>query len=159
LIFYWLVGLLEGEGCFTESGNWNLPRVNITMTDPDVVERAAQILSGLCECQLRVKATDRSAVGRKTTYNVSCSGSRAVKVMRHLLDAGAMGLRRHKRIESILREYDSGKHKPYRTDNQKAEIISMFRGGASKSDVAKMFALSRTDSWRFEKKAKQIEEK
>lgn len=48
---YWLAGLLEGEGSFlsvpTRQGahRYKTPRIQLCMTDRDVVERAARILN------------------------------------------------------------------------------------------------------------------
>lgn len=44
--FFWLAGLLEGEGCFSvrQDGQRRSPKVLINMTDKDVIERVAALV-------------------------------------------------------------------------------------------------------------------
>jgi hypothetical protein len=102
--FHWLVGLLEGEGCFqlrsekrrykSSAYEYWYPKIILRMTDRDVVERAA----GLLGCKsIHQRA---NGVGCRDSFEFSLSGSRAVKFMR---DAQPFfGERRQAKIAEIL---------------------------------------------------------
>ncbi len=90
--FMWLVGLLEGEGCFTAGAGW--PKIALQMTDRDVVARAAKLFG----CGVSTKAPSKSATNapRKTVYATVISGAAAIDWMRALRPY--MGERRQARI-------------------------------------------------------------
>ena len=89
---HWLVGLLEGEGCFTLDRY--SPVIKLLMTDKDVVERAAALLGNT-----KVSERKRPA-GRKTAYATQVFGSPAIELMKIMQPL--MGLRRKQRIEEVL---------------------------------------------------------
>lgn len=94
----WLAGLLEGEGSFTwRSGR--TPKVGITMTDLDVLERVQHLLGGHIW-----EATPKEAHHKKA-WIWYVHGSPAVAVM-HLV-APHMGTRRSQRIASVLATYEA----------------------------------------------------
>jgi hypothetical protein len=100
--FHWLVGLLEGEGCFGLSPGrayktsvYRYPRIVLNMTDEDVVARGAQLLG----CKYH-----RQRHGRhKDTFTACLQGKRAADLMQALLPH--MGARRQQRIVAILEGY------------------------------------------------------
>lgn len=99
----WLAGLLEGEGCFTvhrdrrSSGRRPRVRVELNMTDEDVVRQAAQIFDP--PSNVRRQAASRSP--RHTdTWTATWSGYRAEYVMRRVLPY--MGERRSAKINELL---------------------------------------------------------
>jgi hypothetical protein len=97
---YWLAGLLEGEGWFGRSHH-KVPCIVVTMTDEDVIGRAAALLGNKV-----VKQPKR--VG-KQAWSVSLYGHRAVEWLRVLQPL--MGDRRAERIAELLEEWDARAHK------------------------------------------------
>ena len=95
----WLVGILEGEGCFhIPTGNRYSPRVSVRMCDKDIVERAHR-LTGATSSVVRVTRTPR-----KPAYDLNVTGPRAVALMRIVLPH--MGKRRGAKIRGILGGWD-----------------------------------------------------
>lgn len=91
----WLAGLLEGEGCFTHSYRRGInfaPKIQLAMTDEDVVLRAQALMGG------RVRSSTREPW--KTLYTVIVSGAAAVALMRQLLPH--MGERRSDRMLGLM---------------------------------------------------------
>lgn len=88
----WLAGLLEGEGTF-DLHKGKYPRVRVSMTDRDVVGRAASLLGTGIRMSI-------STVGHKATYHAELSGARAAAVMLDLLPF--MGARRSSKIAEVL---------------------------------------------------------
>lgn len=105
----WLAGLLEGEGCFTRTGN-GAPAVDgskkyrvavsVGGNDRDVIEHAARLMKSSAR---RIEPTPGS---RATDYwTVSISGPRAEAVMLAVLPF--MGERRSARIAQLLADHPS----------------------------------------------------
>ena len=101
----WLAGLLEGEGYFgiiRNHGKLNgdrtkvylYPRIGVSMTDRDVIERVARFWSG------KVSVVKPAGVSKKTSYRTHLFGKRAVRMMRLLRPL--MGERRRKQIDNTL---------------------------------------------------------
>ena len=90
---YWLAGLFEGEGCFTMKRK-NYPIATISMTDKDVIERAAKIVNH------KVTSSQPKTPNRKRRYTVSLCGYNAIRLMEILYRH--MGHRRQSRITEIL---------------------------------------------------------
>ncbi len=103
--FYWLVGLLEGEGCFTISKSryrgaiYLYPRLALNMTDEDVVARAAALLGAKYH---RVKTAT------KDTFQTRIISAPALTLMRKLLPH--MSHRRQSRIRELLAMFDADYH-------------------------------------------------
>ena len=102
----WLVGLLEGEGCFTvasdnrrtaHAASYRRAQILLSMTDKDVVLGAQALMGGtLTMLPVRRKMT-------KPGYQLSLRGSAAVEWMRAMRPH--MGLRRKERIDALLKEF------------------------------------------------------
>lgn len=88
----WLAGLLEGEGTF-DLHKGRYARIRISMTDRDVLGRAAHLMGG------RVRMT-LHAPGLKPMFHTEVTGTRAEGIMRELLPY--MGARRSAKIGEIL---------------------------------------------------------
>lgn len=96
----WLAGLLEGEGCF-HLGHHLAPNgkkypqhsIRLSMSDLDVVERAATILDVAVHKHTVLKSG-------KTMWRICVYGQKAIKWM-HLLYPH-MGSRRRAKIDEIL---------------------------------------------------------
>lgn len=98
--FYWLVGLLEGEGSFTKGAPSapNSPRINVQMTDEDVIARIA-IMFGRKYNRYVSKNPKH-----KPTYVVRCTGLKAVNLM--VMIQPYMSIRRQGQIQTALDSYD-----------------------------------------------------
>lgn len=74
--FFWLVGLLEGEGNFSITKN-NIPRIRLQMTDLDIIARVANMLDIPIYTHEHKKP-------KKTMYEVSYGGEKASHLMQEL---------------------------------------------------------------------------
>ena len=116
--FAWLVGLLEGEGCFTLNGSWNnkQPCILLQMTDKDIVDKASRILGGNGFVFGRERKGD--TYGKKIMYRYAISSTLAIFWMKSLLPH--MGERRQKQIKYIIEYWESS---PRRKSNVVLPII------------------------------------
>lgn len=97
--FFWLVGLMEGEGCFRGDRGY-YPGIYLQMTDIDVVQKAAKLFrkSG------RVCKTIHWRSKTRPLYVIRICGKEAMGWMCRMYPH--MGRRRKKQIENTLKEYD-----------------------------------------------------
>lgn len=87
----WLAGILEGEGCFYFK---RTPMVKLSMTDEDVVERAAKLVGKQC------RKANRPTVSGKSVYLLEIHGEKAIRLMESILPY--MGGRRSNKIREVL---------------------------------------------------------
>ena len=84
---FWLVGILEGEGHFRF---YTTQEIVLTMTDEDVMMKAALIFGKLTGEYCSIKERPRLTTGGLTAYNINLCGQRARIVMqavvRHMGD-------------------------------------------------------------------------
>lgn len=83
--FYWLVGLLEGEGTFLapSPSRPNEPRVEVEMKDYDVIARAGVLLGVSVVTRLRQRRRKgHLELETVVIYRVRVSGRRAVRLLR-----------------------------------------------------------------------------
>lgn len=101
--FYWLAGLLEGEGSFSlgPPSAPNSVRITLCMTDRDVVARVAALWN-VAYHEVREERTRER--GWKPAYQVILRGRRAVDFMHELLPL--MGERRQLQIRRALASYN-----------------------------------------------------
>ena len=102
----WLVGLMEGEGCFSvaksgSSGKYTTPLMSLVMTDKDVLDKASHMMNAigrraLTRCKRRLPSG-------KIAYQAQTTGLPATRIMMTLLPH--MGKRRSAMIRSILRSW------------------------------------------------------
>jgi hypothetical protein len=99
--FHWLIGLMEGEGCFAVDkrnyGKREYPRIHLRMTDEDVIERAANLFDRGYRVNLEK---------HKSSFHIQFGSKHAIDWMVRLLPF--MGKRRSTRIREIL--YGQGIH-------------------------------------------------
>lgn len=115
----WVAGLLEGEGCFASGPTNHNPRIQLVMTDLDVVINAAKILG--CHKVIRNKQDTRT---NKPLYRTNLYGGRAISWMMTLWSL--MGKRRKKKIEDCISIWKNKKKKPYKerkSYSRGAEIV------------------------------------
>lgn len=95
--FMWLVGILEGEGCFTlmKVKNNTYPRIQLVSTDRDIIARAFSIF-GCGSVSQRNPAKSHY----KIVHHITVSGVQAKEWMERLLPH--MGERRQVRIQECL---------------------------------------------------------
>ena len=97
--FHWMVGLLEGEGCFMVPAPSQLRsqvRIDFKMCDKDIMDRAASLLgtSAIRVCRTNIKPS------YKDIYRIVIGGSKAAAIMRLILPY--MGERRSAQIRRAL---------------------------------------------------------
>jgi hypothetical protein len=90
----WLAGLMEGDGCFFLNKHYG-PRVQLTMTDFDVV-RKARDKTGACGSVREYQPVG----GRKPALKWEVSGKLAIDLMKKLLPH--MGERRSLKIRELI---------------------------------------------------------
>ena len=91
--FGWLCGLIEGDGCFT---NTNSPRIVIGMTDHDTVKRAAELMEG------RLLGPYQPGGNRKPVWKAMIGSWQALSLM--IMVKPHMSARRQQKINEILLE-------------------------------------------------------
>lgn len=105
LDLYWLAGLMEGEGSFglhhpkreKEKGYPAAPKLQLKMTDEDVMQKAANIFD------VKLYGPYSNSGNRKDYWMIQLSVSKAVPWMRLLLPL--MGSRRQDKIKETLEYY------------------------------------------------------
>lgn len=91
---HWLVGILEGEGCFDLHRN-RYPRIRVAMTDRDIVGRVASLFGSSIRLSLRRF--------NQPTWHAEIQGERAAEIMEAILPH--MGARRSQKIAQILAKW------------------------------------------------------
>ncbi|HEX2907188.1 MAG TPA: hypothetical protein VHO69_10035 [Phototrophicaceae bacterium] len=104
--FYWLAGLLEGEGSFQiqvkGEGRSDQPKLNLKMTDKDVVEHFALLLNTHVLGPYKLSGGPESA-NWKPAYDASVFGEIALEWMQRLRPY--MGERRQAQIGTVIAGY------------------------------------------------------
>ncbi|QGH78304.1 HNH endonuclease [Streptomyces phage Tribute] len=101
----WLAGLLEGEGSFmtikshVKGKVYLYPKIVVTMTDLDVIQRAATLLGNA----VYNVPLQKNGVSKLKQYQAQISGAKAADLMKELLPH--MGRRRSEKIREILKAY------------------------------------------------------
>lgn len=114
---YWLAGLIEGDGCFTNSSTVNFsPTVAVKMSDADVVNRANDILRFTRHVPVRCFPDSRP--DRQPTYIAKVTGTRAIGWMMTLYPL--MGERRQARIRELITTWKSVRENKKRDTNSSA---------------------------------------
>jgi hypothetical protein len=123
----WLAGILEGEGSFNQDKRRNdfYSVIELSMTDKDIVERAAQIMNELGGSSCKVNARKKRE-GWKQQWRVTLYGNSAETIMKAILPF--MGERRSNRITQLLA--DRAKAVQFKKENpvKKGPPITKFCG-------------------------------
>ena len=88
--FFWFIGILEGEGCFSKTPS--SPLVNVHMTDQDTMKRVAMLMGTDLESQ-------QPPGNRKIAYTARIYGDLALSLMRKVKPY--MSERRQARINEV----------------------------------------------------------
>lgn len=93
----WLVGLLDGEGTFVWDSS---PTVEVTMTDEDTIQRAAELFGSSYWRHHPPSAQDK---GWQVTYRTRLRGSRAIRLMDELYPH--LSQRRQRQVAAVIGRY------------------------------------------------------
>lgn len=159
----WLAGILEGEGHFeTLNRGSSYPRINLAMTDLDVVIRVAEITGA---DTVRLKP---NAAGVKLQYQTRIYGAKAIQWCMTLYPL--MSERRKQRIREILaawRAATSGRRSYKRhilngphdariiwqrigsSSENLAKSVRALAGKLSQQKIAEKFGINQATVWRF----------
>jgi hypothetical protein len=99
--FMWLAGLMEGEGCFMFIKG---ARLQLSMTDRDVVERAAPLL------RAKIRAPLQRVEGRRLVHTCYTFGPDAIGMMMMLYQF--MGKRRKAKIRDVIAKWKASPQTP-----------------------------------------------
>jgi hypothetical protein len=138
--FYWLAGLLEGEGSFAPGppSAPNSVRITLSMTDRDVVARVAGLWRVSYHEVRKARTLER---GWKPAYAVSLRGRRAAELMHDLLPL--MGERRQLQIRRALANYDP--YLRYKLQpEQIVEIRKLLAEGWTHTEIALKYSVDRS---------------
>lgn len=106
LDLYWLAGLLEGEGSFSNSRNtvkgkvYLYPKIVVSMVDRDIIQRVCDIFN-TSVYEIPAKSI---RPGHQIQFRATLTGAKAAGLMKKLLPV--MGDRRSSRIMSVLEAYE-----------------------------------------------------
>lgn len=135
---HWLAGLLEGEASFGYNQRLGYPAINLDMTCPDIVLRAAKLM-GNRNVRTRFHKNEKE----KDSYRFGIYGNDAAAWMMTLFLL--MGEKRKRQIEKVLSVWKLEPRIVSRnsiTEQQKQEIYKRKLLGSSMKEVAKEFNIS-----------------
>lgn len=97
--FFWLVGLLEGEGSFLKPSpsKPREPKIDVEMTDEDVIRRLSALFG------VGYRRRDRHRANASVTYHIRLAGKGAVRLMWRLKPY--MSARRQQQINRAVQCY------------------------------------------------------
>jgi hypothetical protein len=139
LTFYWLAGLLEGEGSFCKPlpSQPNSPLISIETTDEDIAQRVSQIF----DTQYTQNRRSHQKEHWKPSFKSRISGVRALELMRMLRPL--MGLRRQGQIDAALASYQ-GDQLHALTPERRAELKRRLSNGENVLQLANEFGVSKS---------------
>jgi hypothetical protein len=141
---FWLAGLLEGEGSFIPGppSKPNSPRVQLLMTDEDVVKDASLLLG---VSYRRAKRYGPKAATRKQIYFAVIKGTRAAAIMKRIQPS--LGKRRQRQIEKALANYDSKIRFMNGAQLTRGQVLEIYRRAHARepqASIASDFGIHRT---------------
>jgi hypothetical protein len=138
--FFWLVGLLEGEGSFSPGppSAPNLVRISLHMTDEDIVAKVASLWG---QSYHRVQQARAERMGWKSSYQVLVRGRPALELMKLMLPY--MGQRRQGQIERALPSYNPHLRRKLAPE-QIVEIKAQLAVGRKHGEIAKQYGVDRS---------------
>ena len=105
----WLIGILEGEGCFSYD---RTQRVFVGSTDKDVIDRVISIVEGILGIEIKMQFREHPTGKGKNVqpqYIMQISGERARIIMGLILPF--MSDRRRQRIWQSLNEHNASAYR------------------------------------------------
>jgi len=148
--FYWMVGILEGEGTFLKGSpsNPTYPSVVIVMTDEDTMQKLQTIIGGTLRRYSKRKAH------WKDTYHLAIRGKSSVLLMQSIKPF--MSKRRQLQIANAIACYED-KTQPLKINStQTAEILKLNASGKSTRELGRMYNVSNVAIFKILKKNKGL---
>ena len=129
--FYWLVGILEGEGSFLKAtSSMRTCKIVVAMTDKDVIEKVSKLFGGTA-----ISEIDRKPGKWKICYRCSICGRKAVDLAKSIFPY--MGIRRQDQITKMINSWNPNglskeivlaiRYEVNKKDKTQAEIAQIFR--------------------------------
>jgi len=147
--FFWLVGLLEGEGTFLPGppSNPNSPRIALLMTDKDIVQKVARLwgmsFHEASSAQIKSK-------GWTLPYKTTLRGTKAVALMKLLQPY--LGIRRQVQVTKALRNYDPNLRKLNSSKLTEALVTTIRHESGSIREIARRYGVSHATISRIKSK-------
>jgi hypothetical protein len=130
--FYWLVGIVEGEGTFSNGAS---PHITVKMADEDIIRRVARLFEAPYHKVLPARQ------GWKPQYATSACGIKAIRWLQKLQPY--MGNRRQEQIQRALNDFQfrlqQSKKQSDITQKIKAEYSA---GGVSQAVLGNKYGYS-----------------
>ena len=115
----WLGALIEGEGCFSE--NHGSAQIILSMTDRDVVERAARLFGvKVYEQKLRARIY-KTSPPYKPAWRLAVCGASAFEWMMTLYQF--LGERRKRRVQYFLKKWHASPRWPRAKNGQRSLAV------------------------------------
>jgi len=132
--FFWLVGILEGEGCFSKTQY--SPLIHVHMTDKDTMEKVARMLDTKLE-------SHQPKGDRKKAYTARIYGDKAIQWMEDIYYY--MSNRRKARID-VIRTWAFQRPGVYKKLNREAvkAIRWAYEKGKLQKEIAKVYNISQS---------------
>ena len=147
---YWLAGLLEGEGSFMKGppSKPTQPRIVVSMTDLDVIERVATLFGNTVHPLKPREEHHKPAFLAKTT------GTKAVGLMKQLRPL--MGLRRQEQIDRAVASYKWLKGTVPKEDYD--SIVARMNAGESVKQIAEEYGVTHWTLYRIRERVQNMGE-
>lgn len=132
---HWLAGLLEGEGSFFAGSPSapNLPVLQVSMVDEDVIARVAALFA------VTPSVVRPRRANWRTSYTARVRGSRAVAWM-HVLRPH-LGARRRAQVDGAIASYEC-RSRRLLDDDAAREALLLLKNGLAVREVAESFSTS-----------------
>jgi len=141
--FFWLVGLLEGEGSFLKPtpSQPHSPAISVQMTDEDVIQKVSVLLGS------KYQTCKPQKSHHKVSFRIMKRGYKAVELMKKLFPH--MGVRRQSQITRAI--YNYSPNRKLLTPEVKRKIVKTYRNGMVARKVAQKFGIRRETVHRINK--------
>lgn len=139
---HWLSGLLEGEGSFLKGppSTPRQPRISLTMTDEDIIQRVAALWNVKYHCAGKRRCLQNNWA---PAWGVCLKGGRAVSLMKQLKPL--MGRRRQLQIERAIASYESIPHPTTRlNENAVSEIKGLLKNRIAVKILAAQYNVNKS---------------
>lgn len=153
--FYWLAGLLEGEGSFMHGtpSKPRIPRIHLKMTDKDIVEKVAAMFQAKYYGPYRPDRKNPEST-YKSYYIVWSFGKKSIDLMQQLKPL--MGQRRQTQINAVIEGYAPlpqtfGESHPHAklTDEKVSNIKRRLAEGAKLTRLAAEYEVDQGLIWQI----------
>jgi len=129
--FFWLIGILEGEGCFAANGHTVAAIVD--MTDEDTMKKVSKLMGAKLKCR-------QPSGNRRRVYSASIYGNKAIDLMKRVRPY--MSKRRGVKIDHIIKW---AKARPGLSPLKPIDIMAIradFLSGKTQAETSKKYNVS-----------------